>query len=543
MTFLNYILSKILVLFLRLLVFFHPFIPNAQKKHIIIFDNITNKNCLSLENFNLFKTLYKFNNVKVFYLANGNLKLNYDNPNIIYLNSNFLTIIRLFRVFLFARMIIDSYQQFYRLGLTDFYRLKSVITIYSQHGLNYFKSSGLDNCLISNDFYDYCILSSEKEKSLFLNKYLYSSNQLKVIGLARLIGSHKTNLIEDHSVFIYLTRRDYFYSDRRLTSSFIVKTKELCLTLRQAGFNVNLALHHTVPSNLRDQFSGQLVSESNIEEIKRKSKILITDFSSIFFDVDPLKYKLYFYLPDYKYIKDMKGSDYENIKNTLRVLSKKDISFSTEQLLCKIKSGLSYDLKELKIIHSSDEVKTGYVRLIHEILNTDSKINDTNHSNNFLNILETKNKLLLISENCSLDFSSPNDLYLTGFYPSEINKEGDSFRWSNNDSHIYFKLSPGFWFIRLKVYFDNPKKLKSYFFYCNDKKINSFFYNDYLTFKLRCVKETKIDLRFFSNVSSDFKLNLNEQDSIFNFEREMGMAVLKINFLKFKQKSYSPIIK
>lgn len=103
-----------------------------------------------------------------------------------------------------------------------------------------------------------------------------------------------------------------------------------------------IANAYQVPEELRD-FVFVMSASSDINDAYLLSDILITDYSSVFFDYAVLKRPIYFYMYDFEqYEQDLRGF-YLNVPEDLP----NDIIKTEEELLMKINDG-NFDFERLK---------------------------------------------------------------------------------------------------------------------------------------------------------------------------------------------------
>ena len=530
-------LSKIYYWLVGSLERIHPLIPVKWKKNIVIFDNIENPACMSLENYSLFQELSLNRNYRVVYLANKKViqKKGHIEKGVLVLDSSWRTAVRLFGSLLFSRVIIDSYQQFYKLGLSNFYRSPSVTTVYSQHGINYFKIAGLDNCLISSEYYDYFVVSSVEEKKIILRHFLFQDRQVKLLGLARLINSPSSSITQKKKVFIYLTRRDYFSSDTKSTELLIKSVKELIEKLRKKDFSVLLGLHHSIPDAVKSSFKEPLVDENLIAEAKRSSQILVTDFSSIFLDRDSRRQEHYFFLPDANFLSLLSGCDQINIRRTIELLSVKEVSFTASSLIEKIENHESTDLRTLGIIHSPELVKSNYESFIYEIFKDSKERKNRRACENVFDIIDARIKLPVIESSLFINLEkAENSIFFHGFYPVEVNRDEIYFRWSNRCPHLFFKLGRGSWKVEIKIFIEDFKKINELKIFWNSSEVRYELDWEIIKFKVECSHTSNIDLAFLREVDPRIHFSTMLSHDVSFFERELGLAIMTIRFLRIK---------
>lgn len=181
------------------------------------------------------------------------------------------------------------------LGITDAVKKSpDVYLIFTQHGVNFFKYNFIMQSAYSAFLFDKIMISNDFERDLFIERGCYNENNLIKNGLFRWDLLSSENAGHEKSIFIYFTHRRYLKDIENLEDSVYVKTiagllndKRLTNLVKENGYTLKVALHHTVLSVCgRDILDGvQILDDSEIAEAKRNSAILITDYSSMCFEM------------------------------------------------------------------------------------------------------------------------------------------------------------------------------------------------------------------------------------------------------------------
>ena len=225
------------------------------------------------------------------------------------------------------------------LSISNYYSIDNIFCnidyinyIFLGHGTHYFKTYLYKNYHgISR--YDKIILPPSKiiinlakkygwkDKDIIKNclprfdKYNYPLNQLK----------EKANI----SIFLMFTWR-VIKKGKKISDYYLYNTKKFLTDkkLNEALINNNIILYYSYHHSLKDKIKINLknnqnikeVSQNNISECLKNSKLLITDFSSIIFDFIQQHKPFLLYVPDSEdpFIKDIYSEEYYNILKGLK---------------------------------------------------------------------------------------------------------------------------------------------------------------------------------------------------------------------------------
>lgn len=180
--------------------------------------------------------------------------------------------------------------------------------VWLQHGVIHEDLSGMYN---STKGHDLVTLSTKAEYDDRLRKeYGYNPSQLALTGLARF------DLLENKSqklITIFLTWRKYArnlgvekFAKSRYCSVWndLIISTDLFNLARQYGYKIQFCFHHLIDCNQRKfimehKCSGMtLVSDKTYKEIVAESALLITDYSSVAFDMAYLNKPVVYYHKD-----------------------------------------------------------------------------------------------------------------------------------------------------------------------------------------------------------------------------------------------------
>jgi len=187
---------------------------------------------------------------------------------------------KLFWKLITAKYMIESFHCLCYKDMKNY--AKKTEFVFAQHGVNFFK--GLWHVPLDKEHYDKIIISSPTEEKLFLERGFEQEDFIKA-------GLPRWDLIKDdskHGIFIYFTFRNTFSEKRIEETIYYKRLVELVLELSKRFPNeqIYVGVHHVVRSivqNLKIK-NVRLVNEHSIDKIKNKTRLLITDYSSMSFD-------------------------------------------------------------------------------------------------------------------------------------------------------------------------------------------------------------------------------------------------------------------
>ncbi len=197
-----------------------------------------------------------------------------------------------------TKFICDGYKVFnaLRMGVNEaIMKCEDAYLIFVQHGVNFFK----DNFITMNSYsafvFDKLMISNEIEKELFIQRGGFMEDDFIENGLFRwdLLSSGKPEKV-NKSIFIYFTHRRYLKSLIDVKSSVYVKTIVSLLThpkfselVEKNGFKVKIGVHHSVVDACGSDIFGnfEIIDDIDIAEAKANADILITDYSSMCFEM------------------------------------------------------------------------------------------------------------------------------------------------------------------------------------------------------------------------------------------------------------------
>ena len=193
-----------------------------------------------------------------------------------------------------------------------FYNIDYITYICIGHGVSYFKYYLYDNYYGPNNFNKLLIPNSEKLFNVPI-KYGWKYENLIRFNLPRWEkfnflkeSMNEEQKIKSNSIFIMFTFRE-LKAGKEISNDYInnivdlLNNEQLINNLANKNITLYFSLHHTVMS-LKEKFKFgrniKYIYENDISECLSKINLLITDYSSIIFDVIYRKKPYIIYIPD-----------------------------------------------------------------------------------------------------------------------------------------------------------------------------------------------------------------------------------------------------
>lgn len=281
-------------------------LPTKRNK-IITVDNIFEPDANIMDNFTLFEHLYNSEKqaLEPYYIINKKspyyeeLKKKYDKHIIPWEgHCNFKFWFRMVTLMPGLKYISDSFQAItaFELKLNKIVkRSPFIFSIFTQHGVNYFKPDFINRDTYGFNIFDKVMVANDIEKELFLTKGGFSEENIIKNGLFRWDKiKNSSDGQQEKTIFVFFTKRDYFDKTEDLKNCTYVKTiidilkdDKLQEVVKLNNIKLKTGLHHTISSKLQNYFTDngiEIVSEENIAEIKQEASLLLTDYSSMCFE-------------------------------------------------------------------------------------------------------------------------------------------------------------------------------------------------------------------------------------------------------------------
>lgn len=278
----------------------------TERNKVITCDFILEADTSPQDEFALFEYLYQQNNEHFipYYIINEHcaaypeIKAKYGDQIIPYSAENLVKFsFRLRDLMRTTKFICGGFQVLHALniGITDAVkRSPYVYSFFTQHGVNFFKDNFISQASYSSFLFDKIMISNEFERNLFIERGCYEDKNLVKNGLFRWDLLSADHAESKKSIFIYFTHRRYLRNIEDIQDTVYVKT--ILSLLRNPGFNrlieengytVKVALHHTVLQVCgADILEGiEILTDEEIADAKKTSALLITDYSSMCFEM------------------------------------------------------------------------------------------------------------------------------------------------------------------------------------------------------------------------------------------------------------------
>ena len=319
----------------------------ASKKYkrnvFLLMDNIRNKDAELVDNYSLFEYLQSKPEYQdtSYYLMNiaspqlNEIKEKYSEHIIEYKHGEFSQ--EFIDVLYRTKFWLDSFQVINYMGISDVVFKSDIITVYTQHGINFFKPGYLGAKDISNSVFKKIIFSNSSERELFKKYYSYHDKDTILAGLSR-YDSMKEH--PEKIILLYFTTRDYFsiLKDKEHSDYVVNIEKLICSNKLQ---EIYVAVHHTISNciYLKSDFI-HFLEDKDIGHIKNSASMLVTDCSSMCFDFLYKNRPVIFYHID-AFSKDVflrKNSESNNMFVESKNKELFNIFYDSENVIEKIRS-------------------------------------------------------------------------------------------------------------------------------------------------------------------------------------------------------------
>lgn len=278
------------------------------RNKVICCDFIVEADTSPQDEFELFKYLYAHKNqpFEPYYIINRNcsaypeIKKQFGDNIIPYSADNIVEFAFFMRdLFKTTKFICGGFQVLHslRIGITEAVkRSPYVYSFFTQHGITFFKDDFISQSSYSAFLFDKLMISNDFEKKIFMERACYTEDNLVKNGLFRWDLLSSDNAEFGKSIFIYFTHRRYLKNipENELKNTVYVRTisgllenPEFQKLVKENGYTLKIALHHSVLQVCGNGLleNVQILSDDEIAEAKRTSSILITDYSSMCFEM------------------------------------------------------------------------------------------------------------------------------------------------------------------------------------------------------------------------------------------------------------------
>ncbi len=284
----------------------HALNINTERNAVIMCDLILEEDTSPQDEFELFKYMCRRSDCAFdpYYIMNGNspeydkIKAKYGSRIIPYTKDTHRSFaLKLNKLLRRTKFICSGFQVMHALGIgiTDAVKKSPyVYSIFTQHGVNFFKDNFISQSAYSSFIFDKIMISNDFEKQLFMDRGCYKEENLIKNGLFRWDLLKAEGAKAEKSIFIYFTHRRYLKGMEDVQDSVYVKTiagllknERFNRLIKEHGYTLKVALHHTVLSVCgKEILDGvQILEDAEIAAAKRNAAILITDYSSMCFEM------------------------------------------------------------------------------------------------------------------------------------------------------------------------------------------------------------------------------------------------------------------
>ena len=296
---------------------------NIYNKTDYLFADFSSENTASGESYLIFKEMF-IQNLSVHYLTKREdifkeyMALNTNNSSYIpiifdsnYINGDFLE--KYFDLMLRLKVVVSGAKIYSINNL--FYNLEYITYICLTHGISYIKDFLYEN-YYSNKIYNKIVLPPSNLIISNAKKFGWEDKDIIRIGLPRwdLFNYYKKNINDFHgkansenkSIFIMFTWRD-LKKNKKISNYYfkniinLITNKLLNEVLKKNNITLYYSLHHMI-EEYKYLFSGhnyiKYINQEKIIECLNNSDLIITDFSSIIFDIMVRNKPYIIFIPD-----------------------------------------------------------------------------------------------------------------------------------------------------------------------------------------------------------------------------------------------------
>lgn len=280
----------------------------TKRNKVICCDFIVEADTSPQDEFELFKYLYENGreNFEPYYIINekcaayAEIKAEYGDNIIPYSPEKIVEFAFYMKdLFKTVKFICGGFQVLHSLqiGITEAVkRSPYVYSFFTQHGITFFKDDFISQSSYSAFLFDKLMISNDFEKKIFMERACYTEDNLIKNGLFRWDLLSADNAESKKSIFIYFTHRRYLKNieESELKNTVYVKTIAGFLKnprfkkfVEDNGYTLKVALHHSVLQVCGNELLDgvQILEDEEIAGAKKEAAILITDYSSMCFEM------------------------------------------------------------------------------------------------------------------------------------------------------------------------------------------------------------------------------------------------------------------
>ena len=170
-----------------------------------------------------------------------------------------------------------------------------IISVFTQHGINYFKPNFIRPDVYGFKMYDYTTATNEIERNILLKQGKFPEYRIITNGLFRwdkIKDLSKTTA--EKSIFVFFTKRAYLRKIKNLENCNYIKEINKILNnpslqniLSKNNIKLKVGIHHSDTEKLNSIIKNKniiIVQEHDIEQVKQEAVMLLTDYSSMCFE-------------------------------------------------------------------------------------------------------------------------------------------------------------------------------------------------------------------------------------------------------------------
>jgi hypothetical protein len=196
----------------------------------------------------------------------------------------------------------------------DIHQYPNVLKVFLQHGVMGRKSAQYHKKYYHFPYNIFCV-SSSKEKELIIDTFGYTENEVKVTGLSRFDNLHGKSTAEENRILLIPTWRIWINSQEQLMESeyfnrylSLLRNPKLHSILEKYDLYLDFYPHYRMQLLIKDldiaihpRINMVKLGLETVQNLLIKSKLMVTDFSSVSFDFNYMKKPVIFYHFDFRH--------------------------------------------------------------------------------------------------------------------------------------------------------------------------------------------------------------------------------------------------
>lgn len=277
----------------------------TKRNVVLITDNVREPNANIVDNFTLFEYLYNSDKkiFKPYYILEENspyykeIKNKYKGRILGFKSIPTIGFkLKLLWLMPHLKYACDSFNALDALQVNFNYAIKKskhVISVFTQHGVNYFKPDFVRPNVFGFEMYDYTTAANDMEKEILVKRGTFPPNRVIHNGLFRW-DNIKPCTPDEKSIFVFFTKRAYLKKLSRVDNCQYVKEINKILNnpnlqdvLLKNNIKLKVGIHHSAAEFIRSSVKNKniiLISEDDIGKVKQEASLLLTDYSSMCFE-------------------------------------------------------------------------------------------------------------------------------------------------------------------------------------------------------------------------------------------------------------------